>query len=392
MALEPAEIQMGDINVMDNKDMRVDGSTSFQAPAPATPVVTTYTSPSGSNKRSWVWAHFIEIENGTSVKCTVPKRGGEPCGRVLKKDKTGSTKSMHEHLMALHKLGDPQKRARTEASIDKYLSKNAKSIPHVREMCESLASQGKSLEVSPDNTSSDWVNSNVRPSSDPLHPANLICELCRNFYQLGWVTGTGGGISIRQKDHVFIAPSGVQKERMKPCDIFILDLFTREQLRRPSTPLKQSACTPLFFNAYEHRSAGACIHTHSQHAVMATLLWPGQEFRCSHLEMIKGMRVKGTEKAMSYLDTLIVPIIENTPHEEDLREDMEKAMLRYPDAPAVLVRRHGTYSWGKDWEQAKCQAECLDYLLEMAVKMKMAGLPTEVQTDRPAIEPSLAAQ
>jgi hypothetical protein len=131
MALEPAEIQMGDINVMDNKDMRVDGSTSFQAPAPATPVVTTYTSPSGSNKRSWVWAHFIEIENGTSVKCTVPKRGGEPCGRVLKKDKTGSTKSMHEHLMALHKLGDPQKRARTEASIDKYLSKNAKSIPHV---------------------------------------------------------------------------------------------------------------------------------------------------------------------------------------------------------------------------------------------------------------------
>lgn len=35
---------------------------------------------------------------------------------------------------------------------------------------------------------------------------------------------------------------------------------------------------------------------------------------------------------MSYLDTLIVPIIENTPHEEDLREDMEKAMLRYPDA------------------------------------------------------------
>lgn len=384
MALEPAEIQMGDINVMDNKDMRLDGSTSFQPP---TTPVTTYTSPSGSNKRSWVWAHFIEIENGTSVKCTVVKRGGEPCGRVLKKDKTGSTKSMHEHLMALHKLGDPQKRARTEASIDKYLSKNAKSIPHVREMCESLASQGKSLDVSLDNTSSDWVNSN-----DPLHPANLICELCRNFYKLGWVTGTGGGISIRQKDHVFVAPSGVQKERMKPCDIFILDLFTREQLRRPSTPLKQSACTPLFFNAYEHRSAGACIHTHSQHAVMATLLWPGQEFRCSHLEMIKGMRVKGTEKAMSYLDTLIVPIIENTPHEEDLREDMEKAMLRYPDAPAVLVRRHGTYSWGKDWEQAKCQAECLDYLLEMAVKMKMAGLPTEVQTDRPAIEPSLAAQ
>ncbi|KAJ2580408.1 Methylthioribulose-1-phosphate dehydratase, partial [Coemansia sp. RSA 1804] len=34
-------------------------------------------------------------------------------------------------------------------------------------------------------------------SQDKSHPANLIPELCRQFYQLGWVTGTGGGISIR---------------------------------------------------------------------------------------------------------------------------------------------------------------------------------------------------
>ncbi|KAJ2464921.1 Methylthioribulose-1-phosphate dehydratase, partial [Coemansia sp. RSA 2320] len=45
-------------------------------------------------------------------------------------------------------------------------------------------------------------------SADPCHPANLIPELCRQFYQLGWVTGTGGGISIRDGDSVYIAPSG----------------------------------------------------------------------------------------------------------------------------------------------------------------------------------------
>lgn len=134
-------------------------------------------------------------------------------------------------------------------------------------------------------------------------------------------------------ENVFLAPSGVQKERIQPDDIFVLSLKEREPLRWPvHKPLTQSQCTPLFYNCYEQRDAGACIHTHSQHAVMATLLWEGDEFRLSHQEMIKGMRVAGTGKALSYLDTLVIPIIENTPHEEDLRESMAEAMKKYPDA------------------------------------------------------------
>ena len=26
---------------------------------------------------------------------------------------------------------------------------------------------------------------------------SLICEMCRNFYSQGWVSGTGGGMSIK---------------------------------------------------------------------------------------------------------------------------------------------------------------------------------------------------
>jgi len=46
--------------------------------------------------------------------------------------------------------------------------------------------------------------------------------------------------------------------------------------------LNESACTPLFWNSFELRDAGSCIHTHSQHAVMATLLWKGTVFTISH--------------------------------------------------------------------------------------------------------------
>ncbi|GHJ86161.1 hypothetical protein NliqN6_2563 [Naganishia liquefaciens] len=227
-------------------------------------------------------------------------------------------------------------------------------------------------------------------SDDPEHPANLICELCRDFYKLGWVTGTGGGISIRHGDHVYLAPSGVQKERIHPSHIFVLPFqqtavpkpgSKRDFLRIPSQKgLKESACTPLFWNAFTMRDARACIHTHSQHAVMLTLLHPADAqgnatFRISHQEMIKGIRIGGTGKTLSYLDTLEIPIIENTPDEEDLTEGMSRAMERYPDAGAVLVRRHGVYVWGGSWEQAKTQAECLDYLFEIAVKMRLAGMP-----------------
>lgn len=54
-----------------------------------------------------------------------------------------------------------------------------------------------------------------------------------------------------------------------------------------------------------------------------------------------------------YDDTLVVPIIENTPEEKDLKERMARAMEMYPDSCAVLVRRHGVYVWGETWEKAK---------------------------------------
>lgn len=54
-----------------------------------------------------------------------------------------------------------------------------------------------------------------------------------------------------------------------------------------------------------------------------------------------------------YDDTLVVPIIENTPEERDLKDRMARAMDEYPDSCAVLVRRHGVYVWGESWEKAK---------------------------------------
>lgn len=85
---------------------------------------------------------------------------------------------------------------------------------------------------------------------------SLICELCRLFYDQGWVGGTGGGISMKAVDEagterIVMAPSGVQKERMEPSDMFVLDAqgnVVRMPEARPP-PYRQpklSECAPLF--------------------------------------------------------------------------------------------------------------------------------------------------
>ena len=149
--------------------------------------------------------------------------------------------------------------------------------------------------------------------STPDHelPA-LICELCRQFYGLGWVSGTGGGISIRGNEGIFMAPSGVQKERIQPADVFLLsgeDLSGCTVLRPPSNPaLKVSECQPLFFNAFRDRDAGAVLHSHSVWAVLATQLFAEEPtFACEGLEMQKALRGKGC------FDRVEIPIIDNTP-------------------------------------------------------------------------------
>jgi methylthioribulose 1-phosphate dehydratase/enolase-phosphatase E1 len=201
---------------------------------------------------------------------------------------------------------------------------------------------------------------------------SLVCELCRQFYQLGWVTGTGGSISIRHEENIFMTPSGVQKERIQPDELFIVD-FKGEIIKAPEAKgggsAKLSDCAPLFLHAYNQRNAGAVLHSHGLYCNLVTLLCEGRnEFRISQQEMIKGIEGHG------YFDELVIPIIENTAWEHELADSLGATIANYPKACAVLVRQHGMYVWGKTWEQAKRHGECLHYLFEAFVNAHKLGV------------------
>lgn len=93
--------------------------------------------------------------------------------------------------------------------------------------------------------------------------------------------------------------------------MFVMDFTTKEYIRRP-LELKPSACTPLFMAAFTKRGAGACIHTHSQAAVLCTLISRGRTFSIANIEQIKAIPKPSAGGYCGYFDTLTIPIIENT--------------------------------------------------------------------------------
>ena len=108
----------------------------------------------------------------------------------------------------------------------------------------------------------------------------LVCELCRQFFTAGWVTGTGGSISIRYGNRIYMTPSGVQKERIEPDELYVLDIdgevLSVPQQKPGARPPKLSDCAPLFLHAFKQRNAGAVLHSHSICCNLVTSLFEGK--------------------------------------------------------------------------------------------------------------------
>ncbi|XP_065634572.1 probable bifunctional methylthioribulose-1-phosphate dehydratase/enolase-phosphatase E1 2 [Quercus suber] len=212
----------------------------------------------------------------------------------------------------------------------------------------------------------------------------LAVELCRHFYSLGWLSGTGGSFTLRVHHYhdavstpshlIVMSPSGVQKERMVPEDMYVLSsdgfVLTTPVLKSCTHAApKCTDCAPLFMKVYEMCNAGAVIHSHGMESCLITMINPfSKEFRITHMEMIKGICGHG------YHEELVVPIIENSAHEGELLESLTEAIRAYPKTTAVLVRNHGVFIWGDSWVSAKTQAECYHYLFDAAIKLHQLGL------------------
>jgi methylthioribulose-1-phosphate dehydratase len=193
-----------------------------------------------------------------------------------------------------------------------------------------------------------------------LEIARALAQTSHRFYARGWVFGTSGNFSAvvsRRPFRLAITASAHDKRALRPADIVTVDEEGAIVGRRGGRP---SAETRLHLVIARVRRAGAILHTHSVWSTMLSDLHAAAGgLGIDGYEMLKGL-----DGVTSHDHREWIPILENDQDMPRLARGVEEALDRNRNARALLLRRHGLYTWGETLADAERHVEILEFLFE----------------------------
>jgi methylthioribulose-1-phosphate dehydratase len=174
----------------------------------------------------------------------------------------------------------------------------------------------------------------------------------RRLAGLGLLACTAGNLSVRLPEGaVAISASGLDKGQLTAEDFIVLDEAGRP---RPPDARKPSDETGLHLALYRQLGCGAVCHGHPPHSV-AMSLGAGDAIVSSGIEMQKAFLGVGTHEG-----AVRMPVVDNS---QDMAELARRALAAAaPPCPAVIVRGHGVYAWGRHPGEAGRHLETVEWL------------------------------
>ena len=186
-----------------------------------------------------------------------------------------------------------------------------------------------------------------------------VCQANLDLVKHGLVLFTWGNVSAidRESGLVVIKPSGVSYDNMKPEDMVVVDLDGKVV----EGELKPSSDTPthvVLYKAFPH--IGGVVHTHSTYATA----WAQAGEDIPNI---------GTTHADYFHED--IPCTRNMKKDEVFGEYEKETgnvivetfkEINPDDTPAVLVKNHGPFAWGKDADNAVHNAVVLEEVAKMA--------------------------
>ncbi len=190
---------------------------------------------------------------------------------------------------------------------------------------------------------------------EQVFKANLL------LVKYGLVVLTWGNVSgiDREKGLFVIKPSGVPYDDMKASDMVVMDL----EGNKVEGDLNPSSDTPTHLELYRNfRNIGGIVHTHSSWA-------------CSWAQAGRDIKAYGTTHADFANGS--IPCARGLTKEEVenmyelntgkvIVQEFDERGITPEECPAVLVHRHGPFTWGKDPFKAVENALILEEVSKMA--------------------------
>lgn len=196
-----------------------------------------------------------------------------------------------------------------------------------------------------------------------------LAALGRRFYDRGWVLGTSGNFSAvlrRRPLRLAITASSLDKGKLRASLVLQVDERGKPIGR---TTLRPSAETLLHLEIVRRRTAGAVLHTHSVWSTMLSDMFaPGGGLEISGYEMLKGLSGVASHEHSEW-----VPIVDNDQDMDRLATRVGETLDRQPNAHAILLKRHGLYTWGDTLADAARHVEILEFLFEAVGRAASLG-------------------
>lgn len=192
-----------------------------------------------------------------------------------------------------------------------------------------------------------------------------LARTIRAYHAKGWSPATSTNYSFRvdtDPETIYVSRSGVDKSQFTADDFIEVD--TDGKLKPGFEECRPSAETLIHVVLYSLFPETHCIlHSHSVYSVLHSAV-------CESDVTFEGYEIlKGYDGIATHETEIKLPVFENTQDIAVFSQLLEQYHERLT-IPAFIMRKHGTYAWGKNLFEAKRHLETTEYLLEVEWRLR----------------------
>ncbi len=193
-----------------------------------------------------------------------------------------------------------------------------------------------------------------------MNPENQIVEIGKRLYNKNLISGYEGNISIRERNTIFITPSGVCKGYLTPEEIIKIDLKGNliEGNKKPSSETRMH-----LFIYNQKKDVKAIVHAHPPVAT---------GFACAGL---------GLSMSLTAETVLMFGSIPLAPYGTPSTDDLPLSLKNFLNYNAILLANHGAVTFAENVEKAYFLMEQVEHYAKITLVANILGTPQTLSCD-----------